>query len=113
MKVTSDEEQTIADVIPDPPSPSLRTPPVAPSCPRLRDHPVNVAPGQHSGIRALSGIIATIDNVASNKACLTRTFHAIREALEVLEEVRGRCGARFDLDGCKFFALLDDQVDYA
>lgn len=71
-----------------------------------------MTPGEHLCIRALLGIIAAIHDVASNRAFLPRTLHAIRETLEVFEKVRVRGGARFDLDGRKFFVLLDKQIDF-
>ncbi len=78
----------------------------------IRDHLLNVAPGKYLRIRALPGIIAAIYNPASNTMGLTRTFHAISEALEVFEKVSGRGGTRFDFDGIKFFSLLDEKVDF-
>ena len=50
--------------------------------------------------------------MASNTACLARTFHAIRKALKVLEKIRSCGGTRFDLDGIQPSALIDEQVDF-
>ena len=45
-----------------------------------------MAPGYHLGVRALLGLITAIHHMASNRTFLSRTFHAIREALEVFEK---------------------------
>ena len=44
-----------------------------------------MAPGYHLGVRALLGLITAIHHMTSNRTFLSRTFHAIREALEVFE----------------------------
>ena len=76
------------------------------------DHPLNLVPGQHPCMRALPGIDVARYNTTSNSARLSCNFYVIGKAVEFLEKVLGRSGVRFELNGCKFFALDNDQVDF-
>jgi len=48
---------------------------------------LNMVPGEHLCIRALLGIFPAIHDMTSKRAFFSRTFHTIREALEVFKKV--------------------------